>query len=77
MNQRPRARIPQKHESGDLRFGTKNYAALGAALVSIVIGFLLLSRGSITAAPVLLVLGYCVLVPYGLAAGRQRAPGGE
>jgi hypothetical protein len=77
MNQRPRAVKVQKHESGDLRFGTRNYAALGAALVSILVGFLLLSRGSITAAPILLVLGYCVLVPYGLAAGRKRTSGGE
>jgi len=77
MNQRARVAKPQKHESGDLRFGTKNYTALAAALGSILIGFLLLSRGSITAAPILLVLGYCVLVPYGLAAGRKRTSGGE
>jgi hypothetical protein len=35
----------------------------GAGLVSIVSGFVLLSTGSITLAPVLLVLGYVVLVP--------------
>ena len=76
MNQKPRSK-PMKHESGDLRFGTRNYAALGAALASILIGFALLSRGSITAAPILLVLGYCVLVPYGLITGRNRTSGGE
>ena len=59
-------------ETGDLNFGRSNYLALGAALVLIVVGFLLLHQGSITAAPVLLVLGYCVLVPYGLASGRGR-----
>jgi hypothetical protein len=66
-------------ESGDLRFETRNVAALGAALVCIVFGFFFLSRGSITLAPVLLVLGYCVLIPYGLAAGRGRrgGPAGE
>ncbi len=53
-----------------LVLGNRNYLALAGALVSILLGFLLLSRGSITAAPILLVLGYCVLVPYGLAAGR-------
>jgi len=63
--------------AGDLRFGTRNYTALGAALACIVVGFALLSRGSITAAPILLVLGYCVLVPYGLATGRRPAPSGE
>lgn len=60
---------------GDLHFGSRNYAALGAALLCILLGFLLLSRGSITAAPVLLVLGYCVLVPYGLATGQKKSPG--
>ena len=50
-----------------LRFGPKNYIVLGAALASLVLGYWLLSRGSTTLAPVLLVLGYCVLLPVGLA----------
>ena len=33
------------------------------ALATIVIGFADLARGGVTIAPVLLVLGYCVLVP--------------
>ncbi len=39
---------------------------LGAGLVSIVIGYILLGQGSISAAPALLVLGYCILVPVAL-----------
>lgn len=35
----------------------------GIALVCIVAGFVLLSRGSISAAPLLLVAGYVVLLP--------------
>jgi hypothetical protein len=66
-----------EREAADLSFGARNYAILGAALAAILIGFVLLSRGSITAAPVLLVLGYCVLVPYGLATGRKTSPSGE
>ena len=50
-----------------LRFGPRNYVLLGAALVSLAAGYWLLSRGSTTLAPVLLVLGYCVLFPVGLA----------
>jgi hypothetical protein len=71
------ARSPR--EEGDLRFGRKNVISLASALVAILLGYLLLSRGSITAAPLLLVLGYCVLVPYGLAAGSGvgKASGGE
>jgi hypothetical protein len=76
MAQKPKSKGTAR-EAGDLRFETRNYAALGAALLSIALGFWLLSKGSITAAPLLLVLGYCVLVPYGLAAGRGRGPGGE
>ena len=50
-----------------LRFGPKNYIVLGGAIVSLALGSWLLSRGSTTLAPVLLVLGYCILFPVGLA----------
>jgi len=35
----------------------------GAGLLAIVMGFVLLAMNDITFAPILLVLGYCVLVP--------------
>jgi hypothetical protein len=35
----------------------------GAALLALGIGYADLARGGITVAPVMLVLGYCVLVP--------------
>jgi uncharacterized membrane protein HdeD (DUF308 family) len=44
----------------------KNYAIMGAGIVTIVAGFITLASGSITLAPILLVLGYCVLIPVGL-----------
>jgi len=50
-----------------LRFGGRNYACLAAALVALALGYWLLAQGSTTAAPILLVLGYCVLFPIGLA----------
>ena len=40
---------------------------LAAALASVAAGYWLLSQGSTTAAPILLVLGYCVFFPVGLA----------
>ena len=49
-----------------LRFGPLNLALLGGAVVALAAGYFLLSQGSTTAAPLLLVLGYCVLVPLGL-----------
>ncbi len=39
---------------------------LVAGLVSIVLGYIFLSRDSISLAPALLVLGYCVLIPVAL-----------
>jgi hypothetical protein len=50
-----------------LRFRKRNYVLLGAAVVSLGIGYALLAQGSTSLAPVLLVLGYCVLFPLGLA----------
>lgn len=53
--------------------GPVNWALLGAAAVVIVVGYVLLDRGSVTAAPLLLTLGYVVLVPGGLLWGyRER-----
>jgi len=40
---------------------------MGAAVASLGVGYLLLAQGSTTLAPMLLVLGYCVLFPLGLA----------
>jgi hypothetical protein len=50
-----------------LRFRSRNVILLAAAVVSIGVGYLLLAQGSTTLAPILLVLGYCVLFPLGLA----------
>ena len=50
-----------------LRFGPKNFVFLTAAVVSLAAGYWLLSKGSTTVAPILLVLGYCVFFPVGLA----------
>ena len=41
----------------------RTIALWAAALITIAIGFADLARGGTTIAPVLLVLGYCVLVP--------------
>ncbi|MCH8027080.1 MAG: hypothetical protein IID63_03040 [candidate division Zixibacteria bacterium] len=47
-------------------FGRRNYMFFGAAMLSIILGYIALGQGSITLAPILLVLGYCVLVPVSL-----------
>jgi uncharacterized membrane protein HdeD (DUF308 family) len=47
--------------------GPRNLALLAGGVVSLVAGYLLLSSGSTSLAAVLLVLGYCVLLPLGIA----------
>ena len=49
-----------------LRFSAINALLLVAGLVSIIAGYALLARGSNVLAPVLLVLGYAVLIPIGI-----------
>ena len=46
-----------------LQFSRVNLAFAAGAFVTITLGLWLLSTGSITLAPILLVLGYVVLVP--------------
>jgi hypothetical protein len=50
----------------EIRFGRRNYRWLGVAILVIVIGFIALAMGSTTLAPILLVAGYVVGVPYAL-----------
>ena len=51
---------------GSLRFTPKNLALLGAGLVAIIVGYMLLGAAEHTIAPLLLVLGYAVLIPLGI-----------
>ncbi|MBI4723120.1 MAG: hypothetical protein HY769_09050 [Candidatus Stahlbacteria bacterium] len=44
----------------------KNWLFIGIGVIFIVVGFLLLAKGSMTLAPILLVLGFCVLIPLGI-----------
>lgn len=44
-------------------FGKKNYIVFAVAMAVIAIGYILLSQDDITMAPLLLVIGYCVLIP--------------
>jgi hypothetical protein len=57
---------PKKPPRPMINLKKKNYAIMGVGIVTIVVGFITLASGSITLAPILLVLGYCVLIPVGL-----------
>ncbi|MBN1756178.1 hypothetical protein JW877_08215 [bacterium] len=50
-------------QSSKLPFTSINYLFFGISVISIALGFLILAQGSITLAPILLVLGYCVFMP--------------
>jgi hypothetical protein len=55
-------------------FGPKNYYIFGAAMLAIILGYITLASGSITLAPSLLILGYCVLIPISIIIdGRRKA----
>ena len=51
---------------GALRFSAINAILIAAGFASIVAGYFLLAQGSNVAAPVLLVLGYAILIPLGI-----------
>ncbi len=51
---------------GELRFGLLNWVLLGAAVLAIVGGYAMLAGGSTVAAPMLLVIGYVILMPLGI-----------
>lgn len=57
---------PQAAARAALKFSAINAVLLLAGLIAIVIGYVLLARGSTVAAPLLLVLGYALLVPLGI-----------
>lgn len=63
---RNRERGRRRDQRGALRFSRKNGILGLAGLLVIVLGYALLAQGSITAAPLLLVLGYLVLLPLAL-----------
>ncbi len=52
-----------RQKDAALQFSRVNLILAAAALVTISLGYFLLANGSINAAPLLLVLGYVVLVP--------------
>jgi hypothetical protein len=71
---RPQRRGPET----DLGFswGPRHSLLLALGVGVLVVGFVALSKGSITLAPLLLVFGYIVLIPVSLLLrGRKEGPG--
>ena len=62
-NKKAKARTRRRDRGSQVVLGQRNVLLLIAGLVVVTIGYLLLGKGSLTAAPVLLVVGYCVMIP--------------
>ncbi|MDE2888686.1 MAG: hypothetical protein OXR72_10750 [Gemmatimonadota bacterium] len=84
---RPRGRAGRRSQAqrreparSPLPYSRRNWTFLGAGVGTILIGYLCLSQPpvdgfmSLTLAPVLLVIGYCVLIPIGLLLGESKKP---
>ena len=53
----------------------KDHWLLAISVVAVIAGFVLLVTGSLTAAPLLLVAGYCILLPLYLWRSFRRGVG--
>jgi hypothetical protein len=59
-------RIATSESHASLKFSTINAVLLALGVAAIILGYVLLARGSVVGAPLLLVLGYVVLIPLGI-----------
>ncbi len=66
---------PTAKEAAILPFGRKNYLAFIIGLVVIVAGFIFLASGDTVFAPILLVVGYCVVIPVAILMGGKEEDG--
>jgi hypothetical protein len=67
-----KAKKVKEKEKDALGFTKRNYYLFLLGLVVIVVGFITLRMGSITLAPILLVLGYCVIIPLSIIIDWKR-----
>jgi len=56
----------------ELPFGRRNYTWFGIGILAIVVGYIFLSMGSLTLAPILLVAGYCVIIPISIIISGEK-----
>ncbi len=62
----------RKPVAGHLPFTKRNYQILGFGLLTIILGYVALAQEPwdgtlpLVVAPILLVLGYCVIIPFGI-----------
>ena len=72
----PRRRTTREEH---LPLGRENFIILGIGLAVIILGYLAMIEGSVegflplVVAPILLVLGYCVIIPIGIMYRKNRS----
>jgi hypothetical protein len=72
---KPTGKVQRPKEKSVLPFTRKNYILFAIGLLVIVLGYVTLGYGSITLAPILLVLGYCVIIPIAIIInGKKEKP---
>jgi len=73
---KPTAKTYKAKDKSILPFTRKNYILFAIGLFVIVLGYITLGYGSITLAPILLVLGYCVIIPIAIIinGGKEKTP---
>ena len=65
--------IDQKESTeGAAPFTLVNYILFTAGLLDIIIGWFLLRGGHITIAPIMLIAGYCVIIPLAIVFRRKQ-----
>lgn len=60
------ATTPTEPRNGAMRFALRNWILLALGIAAIAAGYVALAGGSTVLAPLLLVLGYVVLLPLGI-----------
>jgi hypothetical protein len=69
MKKRTEQKQSARHKTSAFTLSTRNYQLFGISTLIIILGYIALSKGpadsfwSLTLAPILLVIGYCVIVP--------------
>ena len=73
---KPTTKAYKAKDKSILPFTGKNYVLFAIGLFVIVLGYVTLGYGSITLAPILLVLGYCVIIPIAIIinGGKKKPP---
>jgi hypothetical protein len=72
-----KARMASPEVDLGFRWGVLNSALLGLGVAVLVVGYMSLAKGSLTLAPVLLVTGYCVMIPASLLVRGTGSNEGE